>query len=134
MLTNAVITIFNKFPDRAIKQFIYVPHFLREVWFHTKQKTTVGESGLVSADEYAIRIPFPCEGWLPPNDFKDLSEPGENWTVQNGDFFLIGEWKGGSVSGINDVRKEFHGVVGTVLSHSENFFGTAQHIRIGGGS
>lgn len=134
MLTNAVITIFNGFPDRALKKMIYVPHVLENVWFHINQKSTAGEKGLVSADEYKIRIPYPCEGWIPEADFKRLDEPGEHWTVQNGDLFLVGVWEGGKVSKIEDIKKEFSGVVGTVCSHSENFFGSSKHIRIGGGS
>lgn len=134
MITNATITIFNKFPDRESRRFVYVPHVLKDVWFHTDQKTAVADSGLASADSYKIRIPYPCEGWLPPNDYRDLASLHRNWTVQNGDFFLVGEWNGGNVSGIKDIQDKFHGIVGTVLSHSENFFGTVPHIRIGGGS
>ena len=73
MLTNATITIFNKFPDREGRRFVYVPHVLKDVWFHTDQKTAVADSGLASADSYKIRIPYPCEGWLPPNDYRDLA-------------------------------------------------------------
>ena len=43
-------------------------------------------------------------------------------------------WGGGVVSGIDEIKKEFSGIVGKVLSHSENFFGASKHIRIGGGS
>ena len=35
---------------------------------------------------------------------------------------------------IEDIRKRFSGTIGKVLSHSENFFGSSKHIRIGGGS
>lgn len=134
MLTNATLTIFNKFPDRDSNKFVFAPCFVGDVWFHTSQKSTVDENGLRSADEYKIRIPWPCEGWIPPQDYKDLENPEGNWTVQNGDLFLVGEWEGGKVSGISELRKSYKGIVGTVLSHSENFFGGSKHIRIGGGS
>lgn len=135
MLTNAATTVFNKFPDRESKKMIYIPHYVERVWFHTNQKSTVSDKGLVSADEYKIRIPYSeCVDWLPVDDFMELADPGENWTVQNGDFFIVGTWSGGNVSGISEIKKAFSGVVGTVLSHSENFFGSSQHIRIGGGS
>lgn len=133
MLTNAEIVIFNQFPDREKKRMIYVPHKVPKVWFYKDQKVTVEEHGLKSAELYKIRIPWPAEGWLPEQDFRDLAEPGEAWTVQNGDFLLKGDWDGGSVSGIAEIRKRFSGEVGEVLSHSENFYSFSPHIRIGGG-
>lgn len=133
MLTNTTITIFNRFADSSLKKFVYVPHVLLEVWFHANQITRAEQGGLVSANDYRIRIPFPRDGWLPPNDFQDLAEPGEHWTVQDQDFFLVGIWEGGSVEGIAEIKRKFSGTVGIILNHSENFFGLSQHIRIGGG-
>lgn len=133
MLTNATITIFNRFSDRGEKKIIYVPHVLPEVWFHANQITRAEQGGLVSANDYKIRIPFPRDGWLPPNDFQDLADPGEHWTVQDQDFFLVGTWEGGSVEGIAEIKRKFSGIAGVILNHSENFFGSSKHIRIGGG-
>ena len=119
MLTNAAITIFNKFPNRKTKKFVFVPHYLPAVWFYTKQKSTVGENGLRSADEYQIRIPYSaCEEWLPENYFQELDVPGEKWTVQKGDFFIVGEWNGDAVNGIEEIKQKFSGTVGKILSHS----------------
>lgn len=132
MLTNAGIIIFNQFPDREKKQIIYVPHKIERVWFYKDQKVSVSDTGLKSAELYKLRIPWPAEGWLPANNFQELADPGEAWTVRNGDFFLVGEWKGGNVSGIGEIRKQFSGIVGMVLSHTENFYGSSPHIRIGG--
>lgn len=135
MLVNASLTIFNRFPDGRSRKFVYVPHYIPNVWFHTDQKVSVGDGGLKSADVYRIRIPYSeCEDWLPPNDFADLTDPEGKWTVQNGDFFIVGEWTGNKVSGIEEIKKEFAGVVGRINSHSENFFGSSKHIRIGGGA
>lgn len=135
MLTNAVITIFNRFPNRANRSFSYIPHVIQKAWFYTNQKSSVGDRELLSADEYKIRIPYEeCREWLPEKDFRELESTGNHWTVQNGDFFLVGDWKKGEVKGIEEIKKEFSGTVGKVLSHSENFFGSSKHIRIGGGS
>ena len=88
MLTNAVITIFNRFPSREEKKIIYVPHVISHAWFHTNQKSSAGERGLSSADEYKIRIPYEeCSTWLPENDFKELANPKGHWTVQKWGFF-----------------------------------------------
>lgn len=135
MLTNADITIFNQYADRKEKKIIYIPHYIEHVWFHTDQKSNVSDGGITSADDYKIRVPYTeCGDWMPPNDFKELASPGGNWTVQNGDIFIKGKWDGDRVNGIDDIRKEFSGVIGKVLSHSENFFGSQKHIRIGGGA
>ncbi len=135
MLTNAAITIFNQFPDRQLKKTMYVPHYIDEVWFHTDQKTDVSDGGMTSNDAYKIRIPYEkCENWIPESEFKVREPISEKWTVQNGDLFLVGKWNGGMVSGITELKKQADGIVGKVLSHSENFFGGSKHIRIGGGA
>ena len=135
MLTNADITIFNQYADQKEKKIVYGPHYIERVWFHTDQKSSVSDGGITSADDYKIRIPFAeCDGWMPPDEYGKLSSPGAGWTVQNGDLFIRGKWDGGRVSGIEDIRKGFSGMVGKVLSHSENFFGSQKHIRIGGGA
>ena len=135
MLTNAEITIFNCFPDKASKRFIYIPHYIDQAWSYRDLRVSVVDGGLISAEVFKIRIPYQmCDRWLPPEEFCGLSYPMGNWTVQNGDFFIIGQWYGSmSVNGVDEIKREFSGVVGSVLSHSENFFGSSPHIRIGGG-
>lgn len=136
MLTNAEITIFNRCSDKDSKKFVYIPHYISDVWFHTDQKTSVMTGGLTSADSYQVRIPYEeCSGWISPEEFTALTDLLGRWTVQNGDLFIVGRWRGNfKVSGIDEIKKEFSGIVGKVLSHSENFFGASKHIRIGGGS
>ena len=80
-----------------------------------------------------IRIPYEkCENWISASEFRKSSGVSGKWTVQNGDFFMIGRWTGENVSGIDEIRKNAVGIVGKVLNHSENFFGGSKHIRIGG--
>ena len=134
MLTNASITIFNKFPDQKSRKFIYVPHYIEHVWFHKDQKISVASGGMTSADAVKVRIPVSeCAKWVDEAVFVDLIEPGESWTVQDKDFFIPGEWTGGPVSDLAELKNGYPGEVWTILSHSENFFGSSQHIRIGGG-
>ncbi len=136
MLTNADITIFNQYADRKEKKIVYIPHYIEHVWFHMDQKSSVSNGAITSADDYKIRIPYAeCRNWKPPEDFEKAADMHRCWTVQNGDFFIIGKWTGADkVNRIEEIRKEFSGMVGKVLSHSENFFGSSPHIRIGGGS
>ena len=134
MLTNASITIFNKFPDQKSRKFIYIPHYIEHVWFHKDQKISVASGGMTSADAVKVRIPVSeCAQWVDEAAFVDLIEPGESWTVQDKDFFILGEWTGGPVSDLAELKNGYPGEVWTILSHSENFFGSSQHIRIGGG-
>lgn len=134
MLTNASITIFNKFPDQKSRKFIYVPHYIEHVWFHKDQKVSVASGGMISADAVKVRIPVSeCAKWVDEAVFVDLIEPGESWTIQDNDFFILGEWTGGPVSDLAELKNGYPGEVWTILSHSENFFGSSQHIRIGGG-
>lgn len=134
MLTNASITIFNKFPDQKSRKFIYIPHYIEHVWFHKDQKISVASGGMTSADAVKVRIPVSeCAKWVDEAAFVDLIEPGESWTVQDKDFFILGEWTGGPVSDLAELKNGYPGEVWTILSHSENFFGSSQHIRIGGG-
>lgn len=99
------------------------------------EKTEIVNGGLNSADAYKIRIPYEkCENWISASEFRKSSGVSGKWTVQNGDFFMIGRWTGENVSGIDEIRKNAVGIVGKVLNHSENFFGGSKHIRIGGGS
>ena len=50
MLTNASLTIFNRFPDGQSRKFVYIPHYIPNVWLHKDQKVSVGDGGLKSAD------------------------------------------------------------------------------------
>lgn len=134
MLTNTVITIFNRFPDRAGREFIYVPHVIQDVWFHAAKKVTADQGGLTSNPVYKIRIPFPRPDWVSPEEYLKQEDPGNVWTVKDKDLFLEGVWTGENViRGIEDIKRQFSGTVGVILNHSENFFGSSQHIRIEGG-
>lgn len=134
MLTNASITLFNRFPDQKTRKFTYIPHYIEHVWFYKDQKIDVASGGMTSADAVKVRIPASeCAKWVAEAAFLGVVEPGEHWTVQDKDFFILGEWIGGPVTDLSEVKKGQPGEVWIVLSHSENFFGSSQHIRIGGG-
>lgn len=134
MLTNAAITIFNRFPDRANRGFVYIPHVIPDVWFHAAKKVTADQGGLTSNPVYKIRIPFPRPDWISPEEYLKQENPRGSFTVKDKDLFLVGIWSGEkTVKGIEDIKKQFSGTVGVILNHSENFFGSSKHIRIEGG-
>lgn len=96
-----------------------------------KSKSSVGTDGLSSADEYKIRIPCSlCNDWLPPEDYRDLTDPGNKWTVQNGDLFIVGEWTGGNVSGIAELKRissewlEQYSATPKIFTDHQNIYGS----------
>ena len=104
MLTNAVITFFNRYPDKEQKKMVYLPHRIDRAWYHISRKTTPSQGGLISSDEHMLRIPFDqCADWKPADQFA-TGQKGTCWTVQNGDLFIQGEWCGGEVMGIDDPK------------------------------
>ena len=106
MLTNAVITFFNRYPDKEQKKMVYLPHRIDRAWYHISRKTTPSQGGLISSDEHMLRIPFDqCADWKPADQFA-TGQKGTCWTVQNGDLFIQGEWCGGEVMGIDDLKKQ----------------------------
>ena len=110
---------------------------IEELLRHNYEITSIAGSsmGAMVGAMYASGKLEECKEWLPSNDFRELGNPNENWTVQNGDFFIVGKWNGKErVNGIEEIKREFSGVTGKILSHSENFFGSSKHIRIGGSS
>lgn len=134
MITNATITIFNRFPDRENRELVYIPHVIPEVWFHAAEKITADQGGLTSNPVYKIRIPFPQNGWISPEEYLNQESPGTSWTVKDKEFFIVGIWPGEErVKGIEDIKRQFSGTVGVILNYSENFFGSSKHIRIEGG-
>ena len=113
MLTNASITVFNKFPDQKSRKFIYIPHYIEHVWFHKDQKISVASGGMTSADAVKVRIPVSeCAKWVDEAVFVDLIEPGESWTVQDKDFFILlnfaigGNFDGGRTPADEDMPVE----------------------------
>ena len=133
MLTNALITIFNRVPDPVERKFIYIPHVRPEVWFHAATKVMAEQGGLTSSPVYKVWIPFTRPDWVPPDTYLRQADPEESWTVQDKDLFIVGFWFGENVTGIEEIKKQFSGTVGVILNHSENFFGSSKHIRIEGG-
>lgn len=70
MLTNAVITLFNRYPDKEQKKIVYLPHRIDWAWYHVSRKTTPSQGGLISSDEHMIRIPFDqCADWKTVDQF-----------------------------------------------------------------
>nr|DAU84165.1 MAG TPA: hypothetical protein [Caudoviricetes sp.] len=129
MITNADLTLYHIWLSPETQKKEYRRTIIRNIHWYTNQKTTVGDGGLRSADEYKIRIPLEsCNDYLPPEAYR--KNPDGHWTVDNGDLFVRGELeldieKASELSGYHP---------GQVLSWSDNRRGSLPHIRIGGGA
>lgn len=96
MITNADITIYNKYYDRTIRTDRYKKTIIRGVNWYGGQKVTVGDNGLLSADSYTVRIPVSSapsdKDFILPEEFAKLDDGALNdfWTLQNDDLIFRG--------------------------------------------
>lgn len=131
MITNADMTIYNKKINPSTGKTEYHRTVICGVHWYTKQKTDVGENGLVSADEYKIRIPLESlTRYVLPEEYKAAEDVTDMWTAENGDLFVKGVCDK-DIEKLSDLQGLNHG---QVLSYSDNRFGSLPHIRIGGGA
>lgn len=128
MITNADMTIYNRVANKEKKCFEYKAHYIPAVNFYTNQTVVLDNSNVKRDDLYKIRIPGEClEGYKTPEEFR--KNPGEGWTVENDDLFVIGRYS--DITSIKDLEA-LHRPYGTIRRWSDNRRGGLPHIRIGG--
>lgn len=119
--------------EKAIKALEANGYEIVNTLFTDDHKTSVGDSGLNSADVYKIRIPqgVDCgDAYLPENEYAKMNNPSRYWTLQNDDWIVIGECQIdiGRPSDLKDLRSKHC----KIISYSDNRFGGLPHWRIGG--
>lgn len=96
MNTNADITLYNKWYDRAMRTDRWLRTQISSVNWYGGQAVTVGDNGLLTADKYTVRIPLQSapagRQYLPPEEYAALEEEelAGAWTLQNGDVVVRG--------------------------------------------
>lgn len=134
MLTNADITLFNRWNNTETKKVEYRRTVIKGVNWHTDQKVSHTDKGLQSADVYKIRIPEAADTqgkkYILPKEFRKLpaGELDLCWTIDNADYFVKGIVA--DVDQAELVKK--YDYVGQIKSFSDNRRGGAPHFRIGG--
>lgn len=133
MITNADITIYNRKYDQATRLDAWHRTVIHNVHVYIDHKTSVGDSGLNSADVYKIRIPqgVDCsDAYLPEDEYAETNNPSGYWTLQNDDWIVIGECQVdiGRPSDLKDLRSKYC----KIISYSDNRFGGLPHWRVGG--
>jgi hypothetical protein len=91
MNTNADITIFNKHYNEDTRLDEWQHTQIRSVNWYGKQAVSVGDNGLVSVDQYIIRIPLSSapdgKTFVAPDVYAGTASSvlAGFWTLQNGD-------------------------------------------------
>ena len=96
MITNADITVFNKWYNEDTRLDEWHSTQISGVSWYGGQAVTVGEKGLVSANTYAVRIPISSapadKSFAQPENYASVAQGalGQLWTLQNGDYIVRG--------------------------------------------
>lgn len=133
MLANADITIFNKHYDESTRLDTWQHTQIHGVEWYGKQAVTVSDNGLMTANQYIVRIPLSSapgsKTFICPEDYaaNDLSALAGLWTLQNGDVVARG------LVDVDD-PKDISGKHFTVFGWSDNRRGSPvmQHWRVDG--
>lgn len=114
MITNADLTIFNKYYDPTSKSEKYQRTQIVGVVWENRKAANVIKSGLISADQVAIYIPFARgANYLQPITWQALSNKTGKWTLQIGDFVvkgLVNDSIGSSFT-ISDLKAKYNDVL-----------------------
>lgn len=132
MLTNADITLYNRYYNKNIRLDEYRRTVIRGVHFYVDNKVTVTTEGLRSADVYKVRIPVSADSggavFVSARDYK--GEWG-TWTLQADDYIVRGVLET-EIERPAELHKEAEQVF-RITSWSDNRFGSLPHWRVGGG-
>ncbi|MEG0688828.1 MAG: DUF6751 family protein [Hungatella sp.] len=131
MITNADITVYNRYYDRKKGYDTYRRTVIRGVWFFVDHKVQITDSGVLAADIYKVRIPLSADTdgaiYVPPDQYTGVDR---TWTLHADDYVC----KGVLLTEIEkpaELKKETNQVF-KITSWSDNRFGTLPHWRIGG--
>ena len=131
---NTDVTIYNMWYNPETRIGEWYPTHLRGVSFYGGQMASVGESGMSAADEYTLRIPESSmsDGFLPPIEYAQSSDPENHWTVRTGDV-IVPELVEGQVAQITDITSKYDQAV-TITGWYDNRRGVKMlwHIRVKG--
>lgn len=137
MITNADMTVFNYWYNPDTKQKEYRPTWIRGVHWHAEQKTAIENGGIVSADQYKIRIPDHAlvqmrREFVDPKRYSQMGvgEVDLYWTADKSDLIARGIVYE-PVTSLKELKQKY-AEVGKIQSCSINLFGGNPHIRIGG--
>lgn len=137
MITNSDMTVFNYWYNPETRQREYRSTWIRGVHWHTEQKTTIENGGIISADQYKVRIPKYAlvqmrREFIDPKQYSQLGagEADLYWTAAKDDLIVRGIVDD-TITSLKDLKQKYSDA-GKIQSCSINLFGGNPHIRIGG--
>lgn len=91
MLTNADMTIYNKYVDPATRSEKYARTVIVGVVWQAKKAVYMANVGMIAANSVAVFVPFACRAnYLDPHAWQALSNKAGKWTLQAGDVIVKG--------------------------------------------
>ena len=128
MMTNAKMTVYNKYVDPFTHKTIFKKHLIENVFWDDSLGINLS-TGYENADKVNVYIPYD------KNDLSDYKKPkqynGEGWTLQNGDFMVKGETELEQVSGLKDLSN-YEVFVMTVSDDKDFGSSNMQHFELRG--
>lgn len=93
-LCNDTLTLFNAYLDREKDLTVYKKTVISGVSWYSHIKSTVGENGLKSANEFIVRIPvnadFGGKTYADPQSYTQAGEVEGLFTLKQGDVMVKG--------------------------------------------
>jgi hypothetical protein len=135
MNTNADITLYSKWYDRATRTDRWIRTQIRGVSWYGGQAATVGEKGLLSAGKYTVRIPLESapagKQYVAPEAYAAAASSALAglWTLQNGDIIVRG-LQSLDITGPTQATALPESF--TVMGVSDNRRGSLQHWKVVG--
>lgn len=127
MVINADITIYSQVYNSVTGLDEYVRRVIKGVRWYSDHKTSVGTTGLVSADIYKVRIPAEkLTGYVLPQEYTGADG---TWTIRKGDTIV----KGIVLPDVDPTTLEStYSEVMTVTSYADLRNGGLKHIKLEG--
>ena len=129
MRTNADITIYNRYFDKATRLDKYQRAILYGVFWDERKAVNRLQSGLEDADKVTIIIPFTVitdKKYAPPKEFEKLEDKTGYFTLQEGDRVVKGAIDFEITGKVSDLDKEYEAF--TIISVDTKDFGSL-HMR-----
>lgn len=133
MITNADITIFNKWYNANTRLDEWHRTQISGVSWYGGQTVTVGDKGLMTADTYTVRIPLSSAPggaeFVRQEVYATKSKDvlADFWTLQNGDYIALG-----LINTDITQPKEMTGERFVITSWSDNRRGGLPHWKVEG--
>lgn len=134
---DADITIYNTYYNKTSKADEWHSTQIQNVSWYGKQETTVGESGLNTADDYSVRLPLASipESFVMPEEYQRLADAKEDvrgrCTCRTGDIVVKG-LVDDVIEKPSDITSKYPCFVITGSSDNRRGPEAMQHIRIRG--